>query len=64
MDDIDKKLADNESAYIQGLITLDEYKTNCKEYLSQGMIGHVPNQFNQKNFKATAYKKEVQHDKD
>lgn len=27
----EKKLADNESAYIQGLITLEEYKKNKKE---------------------------------
>lgn len=38
MDDIDKKLADNESAYIQGLITLDEYKANCKEILSTSVL--------------------------
>lgn len=31
MKDIEKKIADNESAYIQGLITLDEYEKNKKE---------------------------------
>lgn len=31
MDDIEKKLADNESALIQGLITLEEYEKNKKE---------------------------------
>lgn len=31
MDDIEKKLADNESAFIQDLITLEEYEKNKKE---------------------------------
>ncbi|MCI7157730.1 MAG: hypothetical protein MSC52_09170 [Solobacterium sp.] len=35
MDDIDKKLADNESALIQGLITFDEYAANCKEIMRE-----------------------------
>lgn len=38
MDDIEKKLADNESAFIQGLITLDKYKANCKEILATSIL--------------------------
>lgn len=38
MDDFEKKLADNESALIQGLITLDEYKANCKEILATSLL--------------------------
>ena len=33
--DIEKKLADIESAYIQGLISSEEYTANCKKILSQ-----------------------------
>ena len=35
MDDIDKKLADNESALIQGLITLDEYEVNYQKIMRE-----------------------------
>ena len=35
MDDFEKKLADNESAYIQGLISSEEYTANRKKILSQ-----------------------------
>lgn len=38
MDDIEKKLADNESAFIQGLITLDEYEANCNEILATSIL--------------------------
>ena len=31
MKDIEKKIADNERAYIQGLITLEEYEKNKSE---------------------------------
>lgn len=36
MDDIDKKLVDNESALIQGLITFDEYAVNYKKNNERG----------------------------
>lgn len=35
MDDIDKKLADNVSAFIQGLITFDEYAVNYKKIMRE-----------------------------
>ena len=35
MDDIDKKLADNESTLIQGLITLDEYEVNYQKIMRE-----------------------------
>ena len=35
MEDIEKKLAENESAYIQGLITLDEYEANFKKIMGE-----------------------------
>ena len=38
MFDIEKKLADIESAYIQGLITMEEYTANRKKILSQYKI--------------------------
>lgn len=33
MDDFEKKLADNERAYIQCLITLDEYEINYQKIM-------------------------------
>lgn len=53
MDDIEKKLADNESAFIQGLITLDEYEANCKEILATSVLIPKAHRSN-----------EVNHDKD
>ena len=35
MKDIEKKLADNESALIQGLITLDEYEANYQKIMRE-----------------------------
>lgn len=35
MDDFEKKLADNESALIQGLITSDEYAVNYKKIMRE-----------------------------
>ena len=35
MDDFEKKLADNESALIQGLITFDEYVVNYKKIMRE-----------------------------
>ena len=35
MDDFEKKLADIESAYIQGLITLDEYEVNYQKIMRE-----------------------------
>ncbi len=34
-DDFEKKLADNESALIQGLITFDEYAVNYKKIMRE-----------------------------
>ena len=35
MDDFEKKLADNESALIKGLITFDEYAVNYKKIMRE-----------------------------
>ena len=35
MDDFEKKLADNESVLIQGLITFDEYAVNYKKIMRE-----------------------------
>ena len=35
MDDFEKKLADNESALIQGLITFDKYVVNYKKIMRE-----------------------------
>lgn len=35
MDDFENKLADNESALIQGLITLDEYEVNYQKIMRE-----------------------------
>lgn len=49
MDDFEKKLADIESALIQGLITVDEYKANCEEILSTSVLISKKEKNNDKN---------------
>ena len=41
MKDIEKKLADIESAYIQGLITLEEYEKNKSELEKELLHGYA-----------------------